>query len=66
MKKALNFFEAKIEYTYEPIADIFIEISNNIKKGVVEYITSLNYHKLDSPNIEVYHTDFIEIMIPIC
>ncbi len=42
------------------------EISNNIKKGVVEYITSLNYHKLDSPNIEVYHTDFIEIMIPIC
>ena len=34
MKKALNFFEAKIEYTYEPIADIFIEISNNIKREI--------------------------------
>ena len=34
MKKALNFFEAKIEYTYEPIADIFVEISNNIKREI--------------------------------
>ena len=41
------------------------EISNKIKKGVTEYITSLNYHKLDSPNIEIYHSNFIEIMIPI-
>lgn len=34
MKKALNFFEAKIEYTYEPLADIFIDISNNIKREI--------------------------------
>lgn len=34
IKKALNFFEAKIEYTYEPIADIFIEISNNVKREI--------------------------------
>ena len=34
MKKALNFFEAKIEYTYEPLADIFIEISNNIRREI--------------------------------
>lgn len=41
------------------------EISDHIKKGVLEYITSLNYHKIDSPNIEVYHKDFVEILIPI-
>lgn len=34
IKKALNFFEAKIEYTYEPLADIFIEISNTIKHEI--------------------------------
>ena len=34
VKKALNFFEAKIEYTHEPLADIFIEISNNIKREI--------------------------------
>ena len=34
IKKALNFFEAKIEYTYEPLADIFMEISNNIKREI--------------------------------
>ncbi len=34
MKKALNFLEAKIEYTYEPLADIFIDISNNIKREI--------------------------------
>lgn len=34
IKKAFNFLEAKIEYTYEPLADIFIEISNNIKREI--------------------------------
>ena len=34
IKKALNFLEAKIEYTKEPLADIFIEISNNIKREI--------------------------------
>lgn len=34
MKKALCFFETKIEYTYEPLADIFIDISNNIKREI--------------------------------
>lgn len=34
MKKALNFFETKIEYTYEPLADIFMEISNIVKHEI--------------------------------
>lgn len=32
MKRALNFFEAKIEYTHEPLQDIFIDISNILKQ----------------------------------
>lgn len=34
VKKALNFFQAKIEYTHEPLGDIFIEISNNVKREI--------------------------------
>lgn len=30
MKKGLNYFKSKIEYTYEPLKDIFLDISNNI------------------------------------
>ena len=30
MKEALNYFITKLEYTYETLKDIFIEISNNI------------------------------------
>ena len=31
IKKALNIFETKIMYTYEPIPDVFLEISKKIK-----------------------------------
>ncbi|MBO5349523.1 MAG: stage III sporulation protein AB [Clostridia bacterium] len=34
IKKALNIFEAKITYTYEPIPDVFLEISKKIKGDV--------------------------------
>lgn len=34
MKRALNFFETKIEYTHEPLQDIFIDISNTLKKEI--------------------------------
>ena len=34
MKRALNFFEAKIEYTYEPLQEIFMQISNNVKREI--------------------------------
>ena len=30
IKKALNIFEAKILYTYEPLPDVFLEISRKI------------------------------------
>lgn len=34
IKKALNIFEAKITYTYEPLPEIFIEISKKIRGDV--------------------------------
>lgn len=40
-------------------------IINKINTSLNEYIESLNYKTLDSPNIEVYYDDYIEILIPI-
>lgn len=34
IKKSLNIFKTKIEYTYEPIPDIFFEISQNLKQNI--------------------------------
>lgn len=34
MKRALNIFETKIKYTYEPVPEIFKEISNNLKENI--------------------------------
>ncbi len=36
IKKALNIFETKIKYTYEPIPDIFTEISANLNDRVAK------------------------------
>lgn len=37
IKKGLNIFETKIRYTVEPIADIFLEISNNSSVKIGEF-----------------------------
>ena len=34
LKNALNIFKSKIKFTYEPIPDIFKEISNNSNKNI--------------------------------
>ncbi len=34
MRKGLNFFEEKIKYTYEPIPDVFEEISKKLKHNI--------------------------------
>ena len=36
MKKAFNILETKIRYTYKPIPDIFLEISNNVSDNISE------------------------------
>lgn len=36
MRKALNFFEEKIKFTYEPIPDVFEEISHKVKENIGE------------------------------
>ena len=43
MRKALNFFEEKIKFTYEPIPDVFEEISSKVKENIGEiFNTSSN------------------------
>ena len=34
IKRALNIFETKIKYTYEPVPEIFKEISKNLKENI--------------------------------
>jgi len=34
IKRALNIFETKIRYTYEPVPEIFNEISGNLKENI--------------------------------
>lgn len=34
IKKGLNIFETKIKYTYEPVPDIFNEISKNLNENI--------------------------------
>ena len=36
MRKALNFFEEKIKFTYEPVPDVFEEISHKVKDNMGE------------------------------
>ena len=36
MRKALNFFEEKIKFTYEPVPDVFEEISHKVKDNIGE------------------------------
>ena len=36
MRKALNFFEDKIKFTYEPIPDVFYEISHKMNHNIGE------------------------------
>lgn len=36
LKKALNIFETKIKYTYEPIPDIFSQMSKSLKMNIGE------------------------------
>ena len=34
IRKALNFFEEKIKFTYEPIPDVFEEISKKMSENI--------------------------------
>lgn len=56
MKEALNYFITKLEYTYEPLKDIFIEISNNIKSGIggIFRISALKMEKLSAKDAWEY------------
>ena len=36
MRKAFNFFEEKIKFTYEPIPDVFEEISHKVQDNIGE------------------------------
>ena len=36
IKRGLNIFETKIKYTYEPVPEIFKEISSNLKENIAD------------------------------
>ena len=57
--KKCNYFAIKID-SFESK-----DIIKNINKGIKEYIKSLNYKLLNMPRIEVYHNNYVEILIPI-
>lgn len=54
-----NYFAIKV-YSFKPE-----NIIKEINKSLDKYIQSLNYKKSNLPNIEVYHHDHVEILIPI-
>ncbi|MCI8352837.1 MAG: hypothetical protein HFJ58_04490 [Clostridia bacterium] len=47
IKRGLNIFETKIKYTYEPVPEIFKEISGNLKENIANIFinASRNMHK---------------------
>lgn len=47
MKKALNIFETKMKYTYQPIPDIFEEISKNFENNI-GYIFKTAYENMQN------------------
>ena len=50
IKKGLNYFKSKIEYTYEPLKEIFLDISNNLNYNIgnIFKIASLNMEKMSA------------------
>lgn len=52
MKNALNMFESKIKFTYEPIPEIFEEISKNFNKNIGQvFLRAKENMQTDSANI---------------
>lgn len=59
MKKALNFFETKLEYTHEPLKDIFIDISNTTKRevGSIFKIAGIKMKEFSAKEVWEYSVD---------
>lgn len=52
MKNALNVFKAKIKFTYEPIPQIFREISENINKNISSIFANAS-NKMQNQNASI-------------
>ena len=59
MKNALNVFEAKIKFTYEPIPQIFQEISEKINKNIASIFISAK-NKMVNQNASVAWEESLE------
>lgn len=57
--KALNFFEEKIKFTYEPIPDVFEEISKKLKKNIGEIFLNAS-KKMENENAGVSWEEAID------
>ena len=63
MRKALNFFEEKIKFTYEPVPDVFEEISHKIKENIGEiFQTFLS----QTSNVAHYFFHVLQLILQIC
>lgn len=52
VKKALNIFETKIKFTYEPIPEIFTEIGNNVIYSIGEiFLNASRYMKKSNAKV---------------
>ena len=52
IKKALNIFKSKIKFTYEPIPEIFEEISNNVSCNISKiFVNSIKKMNTDTASI---------------
>lgn len=52
IKKALNIFKSKIKFTYEPIPEIFEEISNNISHNISKiFVNAIEKMNIESASI---------------
>ena len=52
IKKALNIFKSKIKFTYEPIPEIFEEISNNINCNISKiFVNAIKKMDTDTASI---------------
>lgn len=65
MKKALNYFETKIEYTYEPLKEIFIDISNlvNVEIGSIFKIAGIKLDEMNAKEAWEHSVDISNISL---
>ena len=61
MKSALNLFATKIKFTYEPIPNLFLEISNKIGGNVGKIFESSSNRMKEESAGEAWNNSFLDV-----